>query len=134
MRTIEDKILEAFGNGESRNLSVRDIVRCSDTEKVYELWGTALVVKTPEDTFINITGSGNVTGDFISPTTKSRLSCFLWRFGFGCLSQKNYVLYSGNQKLDYGWYRLDYTSKNLIPVKKVYNEYKFLEVKTPADE
>lgn len=134
MRTIEDKILEAFGNGETKNISIRDFVRSSDTEKVYELWGTALVVKTPEDIFINITGAGNATGNFISPTTKSRLNCFLWHYNFGGLSQRNYTLYSGAQALDYGWYRLDYTTKKLVPVKKVYNEYKFLEVKTPEDK
>ena len=142
VRTVEEKILEAFAIGASKKISVRDrIENKSDSvfsKTEYILWNTTLVKKFEDDIYINISGNmdeidrywqpNNVWFNYkhreyiISNTTKSRLNAFLNYYDFDSLevhsSKKEWcVKYNGVELEVDRWYKLDFTNKTLVMVK-----------------
>ena len=132
-RTTEEKIIEAFLNGVSKKISIRDsiIAPIHLNKKVYRLWNTDLVKKLNDDVFIYIATNQEEIDRYcshwnyqrrdyiISNTTKSRLNAFLSYYDFGSLevhsSMKDWsVKFKGKElKLD-SWYKLDFEKKELV--------------------
>lgn len=142
VRTVEEKILEAFAIGVSKKISVRDrIENKSDSvfsKTEYILWNTTLVKKFEDDIYINISGNMDEIDRYyhpspfynyyprreyiISNTTKSRLNAFLNYYDFDSLevhsSKKDWsVKYNGVELEVDRWYKLDFTTKTLVMVK-----------------
>lgn len=133
-RDTEEKIIQAFLNGVSKKISIRDrIENKSDSvfsKTDYILWNTTLVKKFEDDIYIHITSNIDEQDRYyrnyyprreyiISNTTKSRLNAFLNYYGFNSLevhsSKKEWsVKYNGKElELD-SWYKLDFSTKELV--------------------
>ena len=133
-RSTEEKILEAFCNGVSKKISIRDrIENKSDSvfnKTDYILWNTTLVKKFEDDIYIYIASNMEEQDRYynnyyprreyiISNTTKSRLNAFLSYYGFNALevhsSKKDWSVKHNGEKLDVdAWYKLDLNNKRLI--------------------
>lgn len=137
-RSTEEKILEAFCNGVSKKISIRDrIENKSDSvfnKTEYILWNTTLVKKFEDDIYIYIASNMEERDRYwqpngfstwqprdyiISNTTKSRLNAFLSYYGFNSLevhsSMKDWSVKYNGEKLDVDcWYKLDLENKRLI--------------------
>ena len=132
-RVAEEKILTAWSENKSAKISKRDCVNAGDAEKIYTLWNTDLVCENLEtgEVKINITGNddmadlyyrqGRIKDVLMTQTTKNRLNAFLNYYGFDFLEVHNNmkevcVKYHGKElKVDfYSWYRLDFTTKELV--------------------
>lgn len=134
MRKIEETILEVFFSPDKKApvyvLSKRDMVRkYVDGGASYYLWDTELVRKDKNGN-IFLFPSSSTSEDYqyyrygrdnnppISNTTRSRLNAFIWELlKTGGFFQKNWELYSGNQKIKTdSWYKLDRENKRLVEV------------------
>ena len=135
-RSTEEKIIEAFCNGVSKKISIRDrIENKSDSvfnKTDYILWNTTLVKKCNDDIYIYIASNMEEQDRYytgynyyprreyiISNTTKSRLNAFLSYYGFNSLevhsSMKDWSVKYNGEKLDVDcWYKLDLNNKRLI--------------------
>jgi len=135
-RSTEERILEAFCNGVSKKISIRDrIENKSDSvfnKTEYILWNTTLVKKFENDIYIYIASNMEEQDRYytgynyyprreyiISNTTKSRLNAFLSYYGFNSLevhsSMKDWSVRYDGEKLDVdSWYKLDLDNKRLI--------------------
>ena len=135
-RSTEEKIIEAFCNGVSKKISIRDrIENKSDSvfnKTEYILWNTTLVKKFEDDIYIYIASNMEEIDRYytgynyyprreyiISNTTKSRLNAFLSYYGFNSLevhsSQKDWSVKYDGEKLEVDcWYKLDLNNKRLI--------------------
>lgn len=85
MRTIEEKIIEAFKAGKALKLSKRDAVELDGAKVVYRLWGSAVFSHDKERNAFFFSFRG-----WPSQTTKSRIHELLRSFGLGGVRQKNY--------------------------------------------
>ena len=135
-RSTEEKIIEAFIDGVSKKISIRDSInkRLNDYRRVYRLWNTDLVSTDGENVYIYIATNQEEIDRYyhpspfstwqrreyiISNTTKSRLNAFLSYYGLDSLevhsSMKDWsVKYHGKElKLD-TWYKLDLKTKELV--------------------
>ena len=85
MRTIEEKIFEAFKAGKALKLTKRDAVELDGAKVVYRLWGSAVFSydKERDAFFFSFCGWPSIT-------TKSRIHALLRSFGLGGVRQKNY--------------------------------------------
>lgn len=129
----EEKILAVWSVNKSAKISKRDWVNAVDTEKLYTLWNTDLVSENMEtgEVKINITGNDDMVDLYyrhyrmndviMTQTTKNRLNAFLDYYGFDSLEVHNSkkevcVKYHGKElKVDsYSWYKLDFTTKELV--------------------
>jgi hypothetical protein len=137
-RTTEEKILQAFCDGVSKKISIRDrIENVSDSvfsKTKYILWNTTLVKKFEDDVYIYIASNMEERDRYwkpnpynnwtpkdyiISNTTKSRLNAFLDYYGFNSLevhsSKKDWSVKHNGKELDLDcWYKLDFSTKELI--------------------
>ena len=131
-RATEEKIIEAFLDGVSKKISIRDTVNCyNDYRRVYRLWNTDLVSTDGKDIYIYIATNQEELARYcsgwnyqrrnyiISNTTKSRLNAFLSYYGFDSLevhsSMKDWsVKYHGEKLYLDTWYKLDLETKELV--------------------
>ena len=135
-RATEEKILNAWMEGRKARISERDSVICEDSEKIYRLWNTELVYENLEtkEVKINISGNDDMSGRYfrygrygrmdeviMTQTTRNRLNAFLHYYGFDSLKVHNSmkevcVKYHGKalKVSSDSWYRLDFTTKELV--------------------
>ena len=139
-RTTEEKIVRAFLDGVNRKISMRDsIINKSDSvfsHTVYRLWNTDLVKRFEGEVWIYIASNIEERDRYwqpngfstwqprdyvISNTTKSRLNVFLNYYGFNSLevhsSKKLFGVWYNKKELETdSWYKLDFTSHELVKV------------------
>lgn len=134
-RVTEEKILQAFIDGVSKKISIRDTVNCyNDYRRVYRLWNTDLVSTDGKDIYIYIASNMEERDRYwkpnpyntwtprdyiISNTTKSRLNTFLSYYDMDSLevhsSMKDWsVKYHGEKLYLDTWYKLDLETKELV--------------------
>lgn len=87
MRTIEEKIIEAFKAGKALKLTKRDAVETGGDKVVYRLWSSAVFSYDKERDAFCFSFCG-----WPSQTTKSRIHELLRAFGLGGVRQKNYKM------------------------------------------
>ena len=138
-RDTEEKIIQAFLDGKSKKISIRDSVNCyNDCRRVYRLWNTDLVSTDGENVFIYIASNMEERDRYwkpngfsvwqpreyiISNTTKSRLNAFLDYYDFNSLevhsSQKDWSVKHNGKLLDVdSWYNFNISTKELEEVEK----------------
>lgn len=101
MRTIEERIIEAFKAGKALKLTKRDAVEIDGAKAVCKLWGHGVFCHDKEKNAFYFSFRGWPT-----QTTKSRIDALLREFGLGGVRQKNHrmVWYwdGGERELDDG--------------------------------
>lgn len=131
--TTEGKILTAWRESRKAKISIRDLVNSIDTKRVYMLWNTDLVTEDTctREVRVNISGNsdmdcvyyryGRMNDVIMTQTTKNRLNAFLDYYGFDHLevhnSMKEFCVKYHGKELEvssYSWYRLDFTTKELV--------------------
>ena len=138
-RSTEEKIIQAFLDGTTKKISVRDFVKWyKDDNRVYRLWNTDLVSTDGKDVYIYIASNMEEHDRYwkpngfstwqpreyiISNTTKSRLNAFLDYYDFNSLevhsSQKDWSVKHNGKLLNVdSWYKLNMSTKELEEVEK----------------